>query len=244
MSAGGDRLIVEDEWAKLPYSRQEIRNIADLVPGRSRILLGEAAQKRRLLEPGSIRFPILHLSTHATVDFEVPELSRILFSSGAGGSGADYLFLPEILYLDLRGTELVTLAACETSRGTGRRGEAFLDFNRAFLLAGARSTVSSLWKVSDWATAHLMTRFYRRLAEGAGRAEALRQAKLEMLRAGGDLSHPSSWAAFVLTGEAVTPISLPWSWPRTLSIAAGVLILATVSSRWLRARRLGRVVDR
>ncbi len=89
----------------------------------------------------------------------------------------------EVSSLDLRGTELVVLSACETALGNTIGGEGVLGLQRAFLNAGARSTVSSLWKVGDAATNLLMERFYRKLwNEKLPKWEALRQAQLELLR--------------------------------------------------------------
>ena len=72
---------------------------------------------------------------------------------------------------------------------------------RAFFYAGARSVCVSLWPVADASTATLMQHFYQHLLTGTDKAEALRQAKLEMLRAGGPWAHPYHWAPFVLVGD-------------------------------------------
>jgi CHAT domain-containing protein len=85
--------------------------------------------------------------------------------------------------LDLRGTDLVVLSACETSIGKAASGEGMLGLQRAFQVAGARSLISSLWNVDDKATQVLMVEFYKNLWERKlGKPEALRQAQLKMLR--------------------------------------------------------------
>jgi CHAT domain-containing protein len=69
------------------------------------------------------------------------------------------------------------------------------------VLAGSESQVMSLWQVSDTATRDLMIAYYRRLRAGEGRADALRQVQLEMLRAGAARAHPFYWASFIESGD-------------------------------------------
>jgi CHAT domain-containing protein len=129
-------------------------------------------------------------------------------ANGASGTGGeDGLWTAdEVGWLDLDGCRLVVLSACETGLGTTRGGEGMMSLRRAFHQAGARSVVSSLWRVRDEETVELMTGFYRRLWErGQGASDALRGARLEMLernraRYRGD-ARPSSWGAFVLSGD-------------------------------------------
>lgn len=84
-----------------------------------------------------------------------------------------YLTALEVTRLDLCGTELVTLSACDTGRGDIQRGEGVYGLQRALIVAGARSMLLSLWKVPDDATCDFMVRFYTLLMLGSGRYEAL-----------------------------------------------------------------------
>ncbi|CAL9471559.1 hypothetical protein SUDANB95_02830 [Actinosynnema sp. ALI-1.44] len=104
----------------------------------------------------------------------------------------------DVTGMDLAGTELVTLSACETGLGTHHFGEGVLGLRRAFTSAGARTVVMSLWRVPDAETRTLMTGFYRRVLAGEGRAAALRHAQLE-LRA--ERPHPHYWGAFICQGD-------------------------------------------
>jgi CHAT domain-containing protein len=95
----------------------------------------------------------------------------------------------------------VVLSACQTALGADVRGEGLIGLTRAFMYAGAPRVVSSLWSVSDRATAALMKAFYRRLLiDRMSVAAALRGAQLE-LRRNPRWSHPYYWAAFVVQGE-------------------------------------------
>ena len=107
--------------------------------------------------------------------------------------------------LDLLATELVVLSACETGLGEVRTGEGVFGLRRAFVLAGAKTLVMSLWKVPDEQTRELMESFYRRTLAGEPRAEALRQAQLEMKKKYPD---PFYWGAFICQGDP-GPLPLP-----------------------------------
>jgi CHAT domain-containing protein/tetratricopeptide (TPR) repeat protein len=100
--------------------------------------------------------------------------------------------------LDLLATELVVLSACETGLGQVLVGEGVFGLRRAFLLAGAKTLVMSLWKVPDRQTQELMEAFYRRLLEGQPRADALREAQLAMKAR---YPNPLYWGAFICQGD-------------------------------------------
>ena len=109
----------------------------------------------------------------------------------------------EASLLNLQGTELVILSACDSGTGEVKTGEGVMSLRRAFRIAGAESVLASHWKVSDQATSRLMTEFMRRWRGGAPRAQAWREAQLSLLRdtKEKDFSNPYYWAAFTLTGQ-------------------------------------------
>jgi CHAT domain-containing protein len=113
----------------------------------------------------------------------------------------------ELAGLDLWGTQLVVLSACDTGRGEVQLGQGVQGLRRALVVAGAETVVMSLWKVKDDSTHLLMERYYRNLLAGQGRASALREA-MRSLRA--SRPHPHDWAPFIALGSdaplrAITP---------------------------------------
>jgi CHAT domain-containing protein/tetratricopeptide (TPR) repeat protein len=106
----------------------------------------------------------------------------------------------ETASLDLWGTKLVVLSACDTGVGKVKNGEGVYGLRRALVLAGSQTQVMSLWPVLDRETRGLMAGYYRRLQKGEGRGEALRQIQLEMLK-DAKLRHPYYWASFIQAGE-------------------------------------------
>jgi CHAT domain-containing protein/Tfp pilus assembly protein PilF len=160
---------------------------------------------------------ILSAGVSGRVEGENPLLRSGLALAGAnrgrGGEGEDgVLTALEAAGLDLWGTKLVVLSACETGVGEVKNGNGVYGLRRALVLAGAESEVMSLWQVSDEATRDLMISYYKRLQVGEGRTEALRAVQLEMLRGGeqalkhgGQIkqnrSHPFFWASFIQSGD-------------------------------------------
>ena len=106
----------------------------------------------------------------------------------------------EASLLNLQGTELVILSACDSGTGEVKIGEGVMSLQRAFRIAGAQTVLASHWKVSDKATSQLMTEFIRRWRSGEPRAKAWREAQLSLLHAK-DFASPYFWAAFTLTGQ-------------------------------------------
>nr|WP_272819434.1 CHAT domain-containing protein [Scytonema hofmannii] len=106
----------------------------------------------------------------------------------------------EVAGLDLRGTQLVVLSACETGLGDIKVGDGLYGFCCALVIAGSQSQVLSLWKVDDAGTKELMVKYYQKLKASQGRHEALREAQLEML-ATPKYQHPKYWASFVASGD-------------------------------------------
>ncbi len=106
----------------------------------------------------------------------------------------------EASLLNLHGTKLVILSACDSGTGEVKIGEGMMSLRRAFRIAGAQAVLASHWNISDKATSQLMTGFMRRWQTGEPRAQAWREAQLSLLHSK-DFSNPYFWAAFTLTGQ-------------------------------------------
>ena len=223
-------------WTRLPHAARELRAVSSALRGHAELHAGSGDLKTLLTGGAAAGVPLLHLGTHAVADPVDPNRSRILFTAERGSPASQYLFWPEAAALQLSGVDLVTLSACDTDTAKMVHGESAQSFSRAFLAAGARSTVTTLWPVADAPTADFMQLFYRNLGRGEPKAEALRNAKLDFLRSGTELAQPRYWAAFVLNGDgrAAIPRVIPWIW-----ICDGAVLLALLAwgYRYLRLRR-------
>jgi CHAT domain-containing protein len=139
-----------------------------------------------------------------------PRLSNPLLRSGLALAGANkrdlaisdngILTALEMASLDLWGTQLVVLSACETGLGDTRIGDGVYGLRRALVIAGTETQIMSLWEVDDAATRDLMVDYYVRLINGEGRGEALRNVQLQMCGSG-LRNHPFYWAAFIQSGN-------------------------------------------
>lgn len=196
LRGGGADLVPQGGLGPLPGARHEAKSIAQLFPaGRTDLFVGEAAREGLLKTPGAVA-PArrLHIASHGRISETHPASSFLLLAADAEQDGL--LQIHEVFNLDLS-SELVVLSGCDTALGRRVEGEGLVGLARAFLYAGARDLVVSLWPVDDVATPDLMVGFYSHLAGGRSPAVALRRAKLAALDGG---AAPAVWAPFVLFG--------------------------------------------
>ncbi|MBL8216180.1 MAG: CHAT domain-containing protein [Bryobacterales bacterium] len=185
----------------LPNARVEVAGIRALFPrAASTVFMGAEAGEQALKAADTEAFRYLHLAAHGYFDEQHPARSGIVLAAGGAAGQDGVLQAREVMSLRLN-ADLVTLSACESGLGRLLDGEGVMGLTRAFLYAGAQSTVVSLWKVNDAATAELMKRFYGHIKAGLSRDEALRQAKLGLMAMGSAWRHPYYWAPLVFTGE-------------------------------------------
>jgi CHAT domain-containing protein/Flp pilus assembly protein TadD len=185
----------------LPHARSEVLSIARLFPpDRRKVQLGSGATESAFKKEDLAQFRILHLATHGLIDDRAPGRSGLLLAPGDAAEDG-LLQGTEILNLKLD-ADMVVLSGCGTGLGKLVHGEGLVGLSRTFFYAGARSLVVSLWNVDDASTAEVMKAFYRRLRQGMGRAEALREAKRDLLRSDRPLyHHPYYWAPLILVGR-------------------------------------------
>ena len=178
------------------------------------VFSGKEATESKLKQIDAPR--ILHIATHGFFLTDVPSdenpkasIENPLLRSGLAFAGANtrqsgnddgILTALEASGLNLWGTKLVTLSACDTGLGPVKNGEGVYGLRRAFFLSGTESLVMSLWSVSDYTTREIMTNYYKNLKQGLGRAEALRIVKLNMLKRQ-QRAHPYHWASFIQSGQ-------------------------------------------
>lgn len=190
--------------APLPSTAAEIEALR-AVAGKRELatLTGKDASRARTLALAALpRAEIVHFATHGDVNEAEPERSGLWLAPDPGGGGPSRLEVADVLGLDLH-ARLVTLSACETGLGRLESGEGVVGLSRAFMAAGARSVMVSLWPVNDRSTADLMSRFYRlALAARPSRSDVALAAAKRALLANAETRAPFYWAPFVLVGDA------------------------------------------
>jgi tetratricopeptide (TPR) repeat protein len=192
----------DDRFPPLPHARREVERIAALFPPERAVLLtGDEATRKAILEASLDRYRYVHFAAHGWIDGRDLGHSGLILSTGGREPAGALLSVADIFSLRL-GAEMVALSACRSGSGEIRGGEGIVGMARAFIDAGARSVLVSLWNVNDASTADLMERLYEGLAGGRPPSEALRAAKLEFIESDRPLRrHPYRWAPFVLVGD-------------------------------------------
>lgn len=194
------------DLSPLPDARVEVETIRTMY-GRDAVTtyVGAVATEARVkAEIG--RYDVLHFATHGILDDASPMYSRLVLAEDERASGSDadgMLEAWELMKLDIKG-DLVVLSSCDSGRGRVSSGEGLIGLTWAVFVAGARTTVASIWKTASKSTAVLMVDFHRELCAHpfgpVAKAEALRRAKLRVLRDRAH-RHPFYWAPFVVIGD-------------------------------------------
>lgn len=201
----------ESTWGYLPFTKQEVTDIQALFhkdyswkerlwDRKAKVLLQDDATEEMLKSMDLTRHRFIHFATHGVVNESTPTLSGILLNTKNESEEDGVLHLGEIYNLELN-AELVVLSACETGLGKLADGEGIIGLARGFKYAGANAMLVSLWPVDDASTSQLMRSFYSKLLDGKAKAEAVRQAKLDMADNHMLFSAPYHWAGFILIGE-------------------------------------------
>ncbi len=190
-----------DYITPLPGTRTEVEKLNQIHTDKgslTKFFIEEAANEE-LIKKGELeKFDYIHLATHGFVNSAYPELSGLLLTQDQKSVEDGVLYTGEILGLTLN-AQLVTLSACETALGKKIEGEGIRGLSTAFIFAGAKNVIASLWKVSDESTSELMIEFYTELLLGKDKAAALRLAKLKLIKSD-NFNNPYYWAPFIQVG--------------------------------------------
>ena len=159
-------------------------------------------RRPRFKGAGLERYPRIHLTVHGFADERNPDRAALAMLSDAAKGEDGLLQASEIVQLRLKAA-LVVLSACETAVGALQGQEGVANLSRAFLLAGARNVVSTLWPVEDESSLYLMRRFYIHLAAKKSVPLALAGAKRDLIRTFPRDARPYHWAAYTSEGAFV-----------------------------------------
>jgi CHAT domain-containing protein len=189
----------------LPRSEDEARAAVHALPNSSNaLLIGNKATETAFKQATNHR--MFHLAVHAIVNEAQPDRAALVLLSDPPNGEDGFLQASEIVQLPLN-ADLVVLSACDTAVGPVGGEEGISTLSRAFLLAGARTVVSTLWSIDDNTTLYLMKSFYAQLARKKPVPDALRIAKKSMLSTfGPSKALPYYWAGFTVEGLARPPI--------------------------------------
>ncbi|HTU41697.1 MAG TPA: CHAT domain-containing tetratricopeptide repeat protein [Candidatus Aquilonibacter sp.] len=180
---------IPDEQA--PFVAEEVRKVAAAIP-ESQLFLGESATAKVLQNRGE-HSRLIHIATHGYFRQDNPMFSGVRLGDGI-------LSLYDLYQMKLP-AELITLSGCATGLNVVSDGDELLGLLRGLIHAGAQAALLSLWDVQDRTTAEFMVSFYSRLDRCTDKADALRQAALEVRQ---NYPHPYYWAPFFLVGKVTT----------------------------------------
>lgn len=196
----GDAIEADPRYPRLKFAGEEIAGIARRWPaGECRVVSGAAATPSIWAQENAVSWPLIHFAAHAEANSRSPLDSAIILSPDRGRYK---LYARDFASQPLR-ADLVTISACSSAGVKSYAGEGLVGLAWVFLRGGANSVIAGLWDVNDRSTAVLMGHLYAGLAEGQTPLEALRGAKLSLLREGGLYSRPYHWAPFQLYTRVV-----------------------------------------
>lgn len=187
-------------FVSLPETEKEVEAIGREVygPKVSSIHIGTAAREDTI-KAEMRQYRVIHFATHAVLDDRNPLYSYLLLAPGNNSNEDGLLEAWELMGMDLK-AEMVVLSACDTARGYASGGEGMIGMTWALFVAGVPTTVASQWKVPSETTTALMVAFHKN-ARRMSKAEAWRQATLEMMKDPRYRMKPFYWASFVVVGD-------------------------------------------
>lgn len=216
-----------DYLLPIPGAQVEVKNLKKIF--RSKVFEGESATEGKFKKNAG-NYSILHLAMHTIINNNNPLYSKLVFFHNADSTEDGLLNTSELFSMQLN-ADLAVLSACNTGTGKLEQGEGIMSLSRGFFYAGVPSIIMTSWAVEDQSGSELMTAFYKYLAQGKPKNEALRLAKIEYLENADQLkSHPHFWAAYMNIGD-ISPINglkSPTSIFTYILYGAAILLLAGV----------------
>ena len=202
----GDPVPADSKYPSLRYASAEMMFVSDAFGDRASVYRASQATPAQYLASQPGKFGIVHFTAHAEANAEIPLESAVILSLDDNAPAGRYsLYARDVAERPLS-ADLVTISACRSAGERTYAGEGLVGFAWAFLRAGARRVIAGLWDVDDRSTAALMGRVYSGLASDASPSQALRTAKLDMIRSGTATGKPYYWAPFQLfVGAQVVP---------------------------------------
>ncbi len=205
----GDPLPADPAYPPLPHLKAEIRTIAADFPEPDRaVYTGARAYAEQFREARPAGFSAIHFAAHASANDESPLNSAIILSPHGGKYK---LYLSDVAGLRIS-PDVVTISACRSAGAKAYSGEGLIGFAWAFLEAGAHNVAAGIWNVDDTAAPLLMQEFYKDWRARGNSAEALRNAKLRLMRSGGAFRKPYYWGPFEIFTRQATRSAMDLAW--------------------------------
>ncbi|MDO9256410.1 MAG: CHAT domain-containing protein [Bacteroidales bacterium] len=195
--------LLKNTLSNLTNTRDEIKNLKEYFNVKA--YLGKDATETTFKKTAS-DYRVLHLAMHTIINNENPLYSKLIFDKQKGDTIDDgMLNASELINMELH-ADMAVLSACNTGSGKMRKGEGIMSLSRDFFYAGVPGIIMTSWAVEDRSGVKLMENFYRYIAQGKPRHEALRLAKIEYLENCDKLTaHPHYWAAYMNVGD-ISPL--------------------------------------
>jgi CHAT domain-containing protein len=189
---------------RLPWTAKEAAYIQNAFPKINCTLFeGTAATKQNLCSSDTRQASILHIASHGYFSSKLDDIAGIALAEVPGQQESSFLAITDLFDLNFS-NQLVVISGCETGMGRSVEGEGLMSVSRGFLSQGAETVVSTLWPVSDRASALFMKYFYQYLAESESPVVALQQSQ-RALRETPRYSAPFYWATYIIHSSNLTP---------------------------------------
>lgn len=223
--------LLQKTLSSLSNTQDEIKSLTDYFNVKS--FLGKDATET-MFKKEAADYKVLHLAMHTIINNDNPLYSKLIFYKQKGDTADDgMLNASELINMELH-ADMAVLSACNTGSGKMRKGEGIMSLSRDFFYAGVPGIIMTSWAVEDRSGVKLMENFYKYIAQGKPRHEALRLAKIEYLDNCDNLtSHPHYWASYMNVGDIsplvgfskkTTPLSIYGAAAALLCIALLLLV--------------------